>query len=326
MNKTHALRSLALGAAAIALLSGPMATDANAMNADETPNWAAPQGFFVEPEAIFMQFTNSNADYAAVGDHSSFETSSVDSDYEMGWRFGIGYRWENRWSIGLRWTSVDGNESDWATAKAGDAAFNFLTASHGDAVRGEIDRDLDIVDFEVSRTWGDLDGHHMRLFFGPRYMTYDQTLEAMTYDAIGGAFDWGGSRYDVEAWGVRVGIEGHVALGHETGWTFFGYAAVSALMTNSDAAWAQDYDLTDSTWDFAASDDDDESSTGLEAGLGFQWAHEFDNWNFGIRFGWELSNYTDFVGGSADADSGVDLASSDDLGLNGGFVRFSFTW
>lgn len=328
MTNSHALRSLALGAAAITLLSGPCATNARAIDASNTPDWTAPSGVFIEAEALFMQFSDSGTDYAAVGTHEAAATRSIDSDYDFGWRFGIGYRWENRWAIGARWTSIDGTESDSASAKgATDAAFNFLTSSHGDSVHGWVDRDLDIVDVEVSRTWGDLDGHHMRLFFGPRYMAYDERLEATTLDAAGLATDWARRDNDVEAWGARVGIEGHVALGHETGWSFFGYAAVSALMTNTDANYAADYDLTNSAYDEIAADDDDGSSMGLEAGLGFQWAHQFaSDWTLGIRFGWELSNYSDFTAGSADSDAGVDLASSDDLGLNGGFARFTFTW
>jgi hypothetical protein len=275
-----------------------------------------------------VQFADSNSDYAAVGTPSAAATRSIDSDYEFGWRFGVGYRWENRWSIGLRWTAVDGEESDTASAKSvSEAAFNFLTGTQGDHVVGWIDRDLDIYDVEVARTWGDLDGHHMRLFFGPRYMSYDEELAATTLDSLSFATDWAMRELDVEAWGARVGIEGHVALGHETGWSFFGYAAASALITNTDADYAADYDLSDSAWDVVNADDDDGNSTGLEAGLGFQWAHQFaSDWTLGIRFGWEFSNYTDFTGGSADSVSGVDLASSDDLGLNGGFARFTFTW
>lgn len=326
MTKSHALRSLALGAAAITLLSGAMATDARAFDGD-VPEWTAPVGVFVEPEVVFMQFSDSNTDYAAVGTGQSSATRSIDSDYEAGWRFGIGYRWENRWSVGARWTRIEGDEHDTATAKTGEFANNFLTGWDGDAVHGSVDRNLDIGDIEVSRVWGDMDGHNLRLFFGPRYMSYDESLEATTLNDMNEALNWGRRDHDVEAWGVRVGIEGHVALGHETGWSFFGYGAVSALFTNVDARWMADYDLTTSTIDQVQYDDDDGTSTGLEAGLGFEWDHVFaSDWTLGIRFGWEVSNYTDFAGGSADSGGAFDLSSSDDLGLNGGFVRFAFTF
>jgi len=333
MTMNHTARSLALGAAAILLLSGAMAQDAHAINAENTPSNVAPEGFFVEPEALFMQFSDSNTDYAWRSADSVDKTVStvedIGSDYEFGWRFGIGYRWANRWAIDARWTSVDDNQKDAATAGSTWIGSTIATDDwwYGDiaAVTGRVDRDLDIIDVEVSRTWGDMDGHHMKLFFGPRYLTYDNSLETVSYDTDADAVAWGMRDSNVDAWGVRVGIEGHVALGHETGWSFFGYAAASSLVANVDSSYMATYydKFADETFVDEGHDSDDRTSNGLEAGLGFQWAHDFDNWNFTIRFGWEVSNYTDLTD-SASSWSGA--PSTDDLGLDGGFVRFGFTF
>ena len=240
-------------------------------------------GFWLQPEAVYWKFPDSDVAYAR---SSGGEVFSVDDDYELGGRLGLGYRWANHFDVIVRATSVENDQDGFASGA--------LTTRHGAAVAADafVDVDYLTIDGEIGYTWGEPDRSRFRLAGGPRYVSIEQGFLIQSFDA-GSSLPKGSTFQEIEFDGVglKVGGEGHVGFG-ESGWSFFLGGAVTGVDGNFDTFFDGDGDgIVDAT-DAARSFDD--TVFAWEAAAGFAWHHLFGEGSlFGLRFGYEVVEWTD---------------------------------
>jgi hypothetical protein len=271
-------------------------------------------GFSLEPEVLYLRFRE-DFDYAETGALGGpYDSEEVDHDFDLGWRLGLGYRWQSRWDMMIRGTHLDSDDSDSATDIKGDL---LTSQSFGNGTADEafasLDTSLDYIDGEAGYTWGRPEDHQLRLLFGLRGAQFSQ--DAFVYydgeDASDNEIDISN---DVDAWGPRVGVEGRVYMGR--GWSFLASGAVSALMADFDM---RRFETDDSgatvVTDVSASDDD--TIWAAEGRLGLGWLREINDWAFGIEFGYEAQFWSDIV-------TVVDGTRNDDLTIDGAFLRLRF--
>jgi hypothetical protein len=351
MNNTT--RAIALGGALLVLLS---VGTASAIVGGNLPEHAAPTGFFVEPEVLFLNFRDTDNAYALVsaglasGIPQDGFVQDTGSDGEVAGRLSLGYRWSNRWHIRVTGTFMDQTDFSRITEPANGSigalagSVQFITDNDLDLDDDSIDiaqatmeQDFLTLDFEVGRTWGDEDAHSMTTTFGIHYLSYEQDFLA-EYDSDGDLdFEYKSFReLDVDAIGIRTGIATHLALGQDTGWSFFGSFHLMALVGDFENSLRESDDVaidprtTTSLADLDTflTDEFDRMIMGIDSRLGFEWARVMTDWTFAIAFGYEIMNYSDAVANSKPISARTNVMTRDyqDLGLDGPFVDFSFTW
>lgn len=304
-----------------------------------TPTLALADGFIIEPEAVFLQFRESDVDFAReTGD--GYE-ARLEADYEAGWRMGMGFSWGDVWDFRARFTDIQTEESGaLSAANSVGGSFEALLIPDDDDFGGDgldvdrtmfddasaiMDVDMQWADIEIGRRFEEPDGHWARYFVGVRGAWLDQDVFAL-YSVPSMAYrthtclDW-------EAIGLRAGAEGHLSMG-ESGWTFWGEGSAAVMAgTNDTIAKVETIDDKGTTLVFHERDSFNDTSLVWEARLGFAWAKELDTMTFALRFGYEISNWSDIVvqQNFLDAD-GERTESEGDFGLDGGFIRFSWMW
>jgi hypothetical protein len=249
-----------------------------------------PTGFYFAPELLALQFDNADTEYGT--DMTSGNTSSVDNGYELGGRLGLGYRWRNRWDFVVRGTLVNSSNSD-SQAAAGGAGIDTTFGAGFDTAMAKLDVDYTTIDAEVGHTWGAWERSHLRLFFGPRAAWINQELRAQYDPSTGVAGDLVDTdeEQDMNAIGLRVGVEGDIAFGPH--WAFILQGAIAALDANFD----NDYMQTSSSGTVVDADThtgDDDTVTEFDAQAAFRWQKRaFEDGSFGIRFGWQFEHWND---------------------------------
>lgn len=309
-------------------------------------------GFFIAPEAVYFSFTESDFNYATIGPFDAEELDGdvkrINNDYNLGWRLGLGYRWDNDWDFTARWTHIDGDASSWVQASGDDYLFldqdpfEYYDYLYNGYAEADSDQGLDYVDLTVGRTFTSEKGHSARFFAGMRWAQFDQSFDVLYVDNDDDEFDSDDDAYstfqnsDYTGWGVVAGAEGHLALGDQSDWSLFGSVAFAVLMGNTDqdrvdADWYfGDYpDLSEADIVIDAHDSFDSTTTSIEAQLGVEWAHQYDGIKTGIRFGWEVQSWSGV--GTLQHYTGYDQQSgrsdgTGNIGLMGAFVRATFGW
>jgi hypothetical protein len=280
-----------------------------------------PTGFYFAPELVALQFDNSDTEFGT--DATSGDTASVDTDHDLGWRLGLGYRWANKWDLMFRGTNVNSDESR-TIAQAGVAGIGTTFGAGFDTASANVDIDYTTLDAEVGYTWGAWERSHLRLFFGPRMIWIDQELTSLFDPDTGIAGDRTATNeeMDVEALGLAVGVEGTIAFNPHWSIILEAYGGIY------NADFENDYIRT--TGDGAviaatSSMDDDDTIHELGGSLSFQWQRRaFEDGMFGIRFGWELSHLDDVPSLSDFAATSGPNFVDDEFDSDGPFVRFEW--
>lgn len=306
---------------------------------------AAAGGFSVEPEAVFLKFSESKFPFAVEGDPgdtiSDGTVAQLTPDYDLGFRFGIGWNWEGWWDIHARWTHIDTFDRGMADDSMGTLwgttvhpTSGFFNDDDFRAVAAEQDLDLDYFDIEAGKTWNSDNGGSVRLFFGARLSWFDQDAATINFrtDTIWEVVE---TRLDWEGFGPLVGVEGHVPIGSDSGWSFFGSAAGSVQFGDSRGSYTDHY-VPDSTMKAATEvlqfdylDESSSTAVVLEGRIGFAWEKEYDSTTFGLRFGYEYQTWDGLASTASlvsDAQANIDLRTSDNFDLHGFFFRFGWTW
>ena len=252
-------------------------------------------GFFFEPELVYMQFRDSDSDYAV--DQSTGQVHEIDSDYELGWRAGLGWRWDNGFDFVVRATSVENEQSE---STSGDFA-------KGSTAAAFVNVDYDVLDLEFGKVHGTPGGSWMRWFGGARGAWIDQQA-FVSYGAGGATLD----RVELDAVGLRGGVMGHFAFG--SGWGVFLQGSAGILAGEFDVA----HDDIGGSIDLA--DDFDRTVSVLEAAAGFTWSHELESgFGIGVRFGYEFAEWGDVL-----TPGGITSANSEDFSADGAFLGMRF--
>lgn len=276
-----------------------------------------PTGFYFAPEIIGIRFAQSETDYAT--DAASGSDARVDSGYDVGGRLGLGYHWANRWSLVVRGTMASDTQNDAVVASAA-AGLSTLFDAGLDNGAASVDVDYRTVDAEVGYLFGDPDHHRALLYFGPRWASIDQTFTAL-YDpdtTVAGDLIAYREDIDMEGFGARVGVEGHLAIG--SGWAVLLGAAVSAINADVDMT-SMRTSSSGAVVDATAASSDTDWITELDALIGFEWQRRaFDDGSFAIRFGWEASRWNDLPT-NTDVAFSAKPGSNDDFETDGPFVR-----
>ena len=267
-------------------------------------------GFWLAPEVLYWKFTDSDVSFASGGG----EVFRVDDDYELGGRLGLGYRWASGLDFIVRGTSVE-NDQDASVRGA-------LVTRHGTATRADafVDVDYLTLDGEVGYTWGAPDRSRFRLFGGPRFASIEQTFAESSFEPLpkGNTVQ----EIDFEGFGLRVGGEGHLGLG-ESGWSIFLNGAVAGVDGDFDTFFDGDGDGVADPGDSLRSFTD--TVFEWEAQAGFAWNHQYGPGSlFGVRFGYEVVEWTDIPTFRDAAVVGDFDTSDEDFSAEGAF--FGVQW
>lgn len=310
-------------------------------------------GFFIAPEATYFTFTNTDYNYATVGpydaDYLDGRVERLNPDYELGWRLGLGYRWDNNWDFTARWTHTDVESSDSVQATGDNYLFldhdpfEYYNDFYNGYAEANASEQLDSFDLTVGRTFTSDGGHSARFFAGLRYARFDQSFDVLYVDNDDSAFEDDDDAYSSfmdstwDGWGVIAGAEGHLAIGEKKEWSFYGALTFGVLMGNTDqkrvdADWYySDYPNLSDAYDIIIDTHDsfDSTTTVIEAQAGVEWARQFESVKFGIRFGWEIQSWSGI--GTLQHYLGYDQSSgradsTGDIGVSGAFLRASWGW
>lgn len=293
----------------------------------------------IEAESLYLTFSESRFPFAVEGDVGDTiadgDVVAVDHDYDFGFRIGVSYHWEGWWDLTARWTHLESGEGARANDDRGmlwgptiHPAFSFFSPEDFEQVLAEQDLDLDIFDLTAGKTWNCENGGSVKLFFGARMSWFDQDTGTIgfnsetVWEVTETWLDWKGV-------GPIVGVEGHVPLGQDSGWSFFGSAAVSLQFGDSDGRYFDVYvpnsTMKDATEVVLFGYEDKSSTTvsTLEGRVGFAWEKDFDDVTFGLHFGYEYQTWDGLATTSsliADAQAQRDLGTSSDFDLHGFFL------
>ena len=319
---------------------------------------AAANGFFVEPEAVFLKFREAELPFAVEGEiGDTIDDGSVielDHDYETGFRIGLGYSWEGWWDVTARYTHVSGRERGsaddsngmlWATTTHPlDSVFNTDDYMR---IESELELDLDYTDIEIGKTWNCENGGKVRLFFGARLSWFDQDSASIHFEQET-VWEVTETWLDWKGWGPLVGVSGHLPLGQESGWSVFGTVAASLQFGDVDGRYFNVY-VPNSTMKadteivtYSYLDDGDSTATVIEGRVGFGWEKHFDRVTFGLRFGYEYQAWNDLAttvslirdatadvlrdSKADDSGRGEHISANEDVKVHGFFFGLSWVW
>jgi hypothetical protein len=282
-----------------------------------------PAGLYLAPELVALRFEESSTELAT--DAATQTTLSVDVEHELGGRLGVGYLWRSGWDVIGRGTYEETSHSA-AFVAGGGSSLGTATSGGFDSAQGIVDVTYTVVDLEIGYRAGPADDHRLRAFVGPRFAHVQQTfLSSADPDLLVGAdLVATGQDIDVDAFGLRAGLEGHLAFGPR--WSFFINGAVSSLWSTIDDARIH---TTGSGAVVVSSTEtsEDEQITVVEGAMGFAWQRPSagDDDLFGVRFGYELSQWNDLPTPRESAADSVPNRG-DDFRADGAFARLEWVF
>lgn len=324
-----------------------------------TGTGASANGFFVEPEAVFLKFSETDLPFAVVGEAGdTIDEGSlveIDSDYEAGFRIGVGYAWEGWWDFTVRYTHLSTHEHGTADDSLGSlwATTTHPTDSWFDSdefrrIDSELELDLDYADIEIGKTWNCDNGGSLRLFFGARLSWFDQDSASIHFEQET-VWEVTETWLDWKGWGPLVGIEGELPLG-ESGWSVFGTFAASLQFGDVTGRYFDVYvpvstmkeDTELVTYSYI--DDTDTTASVFEGRIGFAWERRFERVTFGLRFGYEYQVWNELATTASlienattdvpvltshdtvDSGRGEDLEANEDIQVHGFFFGLVWAW
>jgi hypothetical protein len=331
------VKKIAFALAAIGISSAAFAGHpGDAVVAPTGVNLIAPDSvgvWTVGLEALYMEPTNSDFQYAQVNDNSlptnTFHNKSTNSTHDWGGTIDVDYMFPgNSRDVKLSYTHLhmDDNSGSVSTVGTGSSLNEPFGVSpqNFDGARGSSDNDLDAVDL-VFGQWIRI-GERVDLhpFGGLRYASIDMNDKGTYSDSTDETnYGVGKIKSDFSGIGPRAGLDAAVHVG--SGVSFVGTVGASLLIGSTDSKMS----ATEYTADVATDGYSLKNGEGthvipeLDARLGVNYTYNFDPATaLGVELGYQAVNYFDV----ADKDF-IDAAvpntvnNSEDFGYHGPYLR-----
>lgn len=307
------------------------------------PKPCCPSGWAVWGEALMVKFHPAVATFAVEDTDNDDEGPdgrqySGEFDYELGFRFGVGYRAPgSKIGVGMQVTFVNTELDQTASAPAGGAIgiTNDTATQSAGFQDGPVtySAEIDYLVLDLGLCYhiclGD-SGSEAKLFAGLRFASIEHSSDTILFDGPGNPDEEVVSSTDLTGFGLAMG--GELRYGFCGGWSVFGRAATGILLSTIDAR-MQVFNDADRNDIFSDYDDSIERITPfVEMGVGIGWGTErLCGMCVGLQIdlGFELTNWFNVLA-PAEAVDDVDEpkldSESDDLGLSAFTLKFALTF
>ena len=211
---------------------------------------AAPGGFFVDGEYLYLKPRRDAFDFAVLSPTSNIATGTVESlswRWESGLRAGGGYRLGQGWEVDATYTYLHSNANQSLSRPTAQGTI-FATLTHpglieqADTALGTSGFKYNVIDGEFARRFEVGDSSEVRVFGGGRFAWIDQSLDAF-YDGGDARSAHVSSPIDFQGAGIRAGGEacwkmpwGFSVFARGSGSLLVGDFHTSLLETNNGGA------------------------------------------------------------------------------------------